>query len=439
LKELKMDLTQSRIIIPVSGQFELTETCNNNCLHCYNYFRDSPTKNNYDLGRIAVRIAENKIFHIDITGGEPFLLKDKLLEVASVFNEHNMDFSINTNLAMASEEDPAALKEKGLISILTSLLSHDSEVHDYLTQRHGSFKDTLKGISKVKKLGINIGVNMVINDRNKRQVYDTGKFVFENLGIDHFYATPIVPPLRNTLVNLEISAGDYIGGLDALLTLQDEFGLSVESLCPPMPCIFDDPAKYLTFFHRSCVGGRNTFSVSSDGEVRPCSHSDEKYGNILSDDLESILSKMTKWRDSSLIPEDCKECSEAVYCRGGCRIAALATSKNLKGNHPYFEKPLKTKIQRYKEQPLLNLDGMRARSRKGTIRYREEFNGMTTVYLNPISFATLDPFDFKLFRFIISYPDKRLGDVKKDLGLESDELSPFIGFLKDRSLITLSS
>ena len=183
---------EEQIVLPISGQFEITEKCNHSCLHCYNHNREFPSEDYSNPKLIAKRICDEKIFNITITGGEPFLREKSLFNVAEIFNEHNIDFEINTNLTLVSRENLKPLKEKGLNSILTSIHSYDEGLHDSVTQRKGSFKNLLSGIESVKKEGIPLSINMVITALNKDQVFDTGSFLVDNYGIKSFCATPIV-------------------------------------------------------------------------------------------------------------------------------------------------------------------------------------------------------------------------------------------------------
>lgn len=426
------------MIIPIGCQYEITEGCNHSCTYCYNYFRDLPSVGNSEGCGIVERIADQNVFFVVMTGGEPFLVREKLFSSADVFEKNNIDFSINTNLTLVSREDLQKLKSKGLFSVLTSFISYDSEIHDGVTGVSGSHKRVMEGMGLTVGEEINLAANMVINRLNKDQVYETGKFLYESFGDISFCATPMIPSPGKPLDFLSVSSEEYVKGLDDLLRLNQDFGMRVDSLCPPLPCIFDDLSKYKLFLRRTCVGGRTTFTVSSDGQVRPCSHSDGKYGNILEESLELILGRMTSWRNDSLIPEECSDCAYELSCRGGCRVAAQAFSDSLKGVHPYFYKPVREGLEFEQEQLLFNLENSNLKIGEGRFRYREEEGGFRTVYLSPMAFMTMSESYFNLFKVLRAYDGKNIGEIREGIGMDFEFFSGAVGAFQKRGLMRVA-
>lgn len=423
------------MILPLNCQFEITERCNEGCGYCYNAFRDDPTEGEYDSERIARRIAENEIFYAVITGGEPFVVKDKVFHAGEVFSGNNVDFSVNTNLTLITRDDVKRLKDLGVISFLTSVVSYNPEIHDAIKRRPGAFKRTMNGIEIVKEQGIHLAANMVITQLNKDQVYDTGRYLHERFGGVSFCATPIMPTPGKDIDLLAVSSEEYVSGLDDLLGLREDFGMGVDSLCPPLPCLFEDQNKYALFLKRSCVGGRTTFTVSVDGQVRPCSHSVERYGSIIDEDLATIFPKMSKWQGSELVPEDCGDCSYEDSCRGGCRVSALAFSDDITGKHPYFQGALESRMF---ASDTKNLDFNKViQNGNGSLRYRVEEEGMVTVYLNPYANAVLSQPQLDLYRLVRLRNGESLDSVRKDLGIDGDFFEKAVGIFERKGLIKL--
>ena len=64
---------------------ELTELCNVKCRHCYNFWRDenmgSVTMDREQVDRTVDRFHEARVFHVGLSGGEPFAKFD-ILEYA---------------------------------------------------------------------------------------------------------------------------------------------------------------------------------------------------------------------------------------------------------------------------------------------------------------------------------------------------------------------
>lgn len=426
---------KNRIILPVSGQFELTEECNQNCLHCYNYNRDSPLPHHTNPEIIAKEICNNQIFDITITGGEPLLRGPELIRVAEEFSKHNVDFEINTNLTLVSKDLLRALIPYKPHSILTSIHSYKEDIHDEISQRKGAFQGLIKGIGIVREEGYRVAVNMVVNNKNKEQVFDTGKFLIENFEIESFCATPIVYFPRKNYENLKISKQDSVKALDDLLELNRIYGINVETLNPPLRCMVGDNEKYSRFFNRACVAARRTFTVSPVGDVRPCSNSGEVYGNILENSLEEILSRTEKWRGRDAIPEECTPCVYVNSCRGGCRIMAESVGI-FNSPHPFYNGPILTKRETQKAELKLDIKDSSVLLNPGRLRIRKEKNGLITVYLNPLTNILIDQDTLNLLRLTTSY-EGTIGDLSKQYNIPIEILSSSLASFEKRGFITL--
>lgn len=328
---------------PISIQVEVTEACNLSCSHCYNFWRQEPEQRYSSLNKdrlfyILGEISNSGVFKVTLTGGEPLLFKDNIIESAQYLSENNIDCSLNTNLTTISEEDAFRLKEAGVQAILTSLMSFDEETHDRITQKRGSFQKTIRGIKNVLAAQIPLAVHMVVSRANEGDVYETGKFVV-NLGVKAFAATKVSPILGNSnFSKISISRESAKQSLQNLLELQEEFGLQTDILeCYPL-CLIGDAQKFEKFVRRNCSAGVTTAAVGADGGVRSCIHSNELIGNLFQDGLRESWQRMSRWRDGSLIPENCQECQYLQRCTAGCRVEAQYFG-DISGMDPYASSP----------------------------------------------------------------------------------------------------
>jgi len=324
---------------PISSQVEITEDCNLSCAHCYNVWHQKPpseysTLNKDRLLYVLEELRNSGVFKVTLTGGEPLLSKDSVIEAVQYLTENNITCSINTNLTTVSEEDAFRLKEAGVQAILTSLMSFNEETHDGITQRRGSFQKTVRGIQNVLAAGISLVVHMPIARANEEQVYQTGKFV-ANLGVKAFAATKVSPtPGNPNFSEIGISRRSAQQSLETLFELQEQFGLQTDILeCYPL-CLIGNAQKFAKFVRRNCSAGVTTTAIGANGEVRPCIHSDEVSGNLFQEGLEESWERMNHWRDGSLIPKNCRECQYLQKCTAGCRVEAQYFG-NIAGMDPY--------------------------------------------------------------------------------------------------------
>ena len=123
---------------------ELTSGCNIKCRHCYNFWRDDSQGiidkiSKEQVDKIVEMVKEDGVFHVILTGGEPFITFDTLEYSLKKFDEAGVSTSLNSNLMLATSENVRRLKAVGLDHVLTSLNSSLPEVNDYMAHRKGSF------------------------------------------------------------------------------------------------------------------------------------------------------------------------------------------------------------------------------------------------------------------------------------------------------------
>lgn len=342
---------------PLGAQLELTPLCNHNCTYCYNYWRPDklPTtkdiKEKYTLDhfkKIVDVLAEAEIFDLTLTGGEPFLRKDIIFDLIPYIQNANIEANINTNATVLNRADAKKLKDCGINGLLTSFCSSDEALFTKITGNSSAYKTYVKNLEMLLKEGFVISSNMVVMQENKHLVYDTGKFVHEH-GVRCFSATPMVPSKYHLNKSMILKNEDVTKMLFDLVRLKDEVGITIDVLEALPKCAIPEELrkKDYDFLNRACAAGRTTMSVSVEGDVRPCSHAHQNYGNILVDDFETIWERMREWRIDSYVPTRCKEaCAEFKFCNGGCRINALNFSGNLDGKDQWMTAPVETSLER---------------------------------------------------------------------------------------------
>ncbi len=327
---------------PITCQIELTSACNNNCIHCYNHWRHGENNIIYSLDKSKIdtilnEIIENKIFQVTFTGGETFLKRDLLFYGIEKLLKSDIGCSVNSNLTTFTKEDGRILYSLGLRGILTSLCSFDESTHDYIVQRKGAFNETLKGIKNAQKVGLNVACSMVITNLNVDHVINTGLFL-KKIGVSMFYATKASPPVNDVAFNKHlISKENLLKVLNELHNLKENEKMDVGILeCYPL-CSYKNTSKFDFVASRRCSAGTTTCTIGAAGDIRPCSHSDEVYGNVFTGGLKKSWFAMEMYRDGSMLPKDCQNCKYLYKCSGGCRIDAKYHSGHYASLDPFAD------------------------------------------------------------------------------------------------------
>lgn len=309
---------------PVAVQLELTTACNHKCIHCYNHWRNASIKDvtlsEGDAKKIVKNLKDSEVPNFLITGGEPMMHTDLMFSTFEYAKSLGLKCSLNSNLTLVTPEVAKFLKRFD-IGVLTSILSYDKDIHDSITTVKGSFDRLVNGIKILRDHGVYVSANMVVMQPNYDQILDTGKFV-HSLGVTGFRATKVHPAQGSTCYEqIKLPPEKIAGIFDNLIRVRDEFGVKIDSLTTYPMCLLKDMSRYGQFLSkRSCSAGKTGCTIGADGQVRPCGHADDIYGNSIEESLLQIWPRLKSWRDGSMLPQECKECKHVIECSGGCRM-----------------------------------------------------------------------------------------------------------------------
>ncbi|CCO24234.1 radical SAM/SPASM domain-containing protein [Maridesulfovibrio hydrothermalis] len=323
---------------PTVCNVEITQSCNQKCRHCYNYWRQSdiPTRTMTmgDMDRLIARIVEAGIFHVILSGGEPFLNFEVLEYGFKKLAENNISFSCNSNLVLASEDKIKRLVDVGLDHILTSLNSHVPEVNDYMVNMNGAHERILRGIKLARKHGIRVSANMIIAENNLDHVYETG-LLAHNLGCQKLFATRTVPPVKvddPSMTEFHLDKDMALKALDEMLRIKADTGIMIGTLVSYPLCLLGDLEKYADFVGRGCPSqSGHLMNIGVTGEVTACVHQADSYGNIFEHGIKDVYKNMRKWVSGDFHYKECLDCDYLDICRSGCRTSAHAYSDSFSG------------------------------------------------------------------------------------------------------------
>ncbi len=367
---------------PISANLVLTEVCNLNCRHCYNFWRpenkksDTLTKEKID--KLIAILKEAGIFHVIINGGEPFSRFEFLEHTLQTLKEHNFTYSCNSNLVLATDDKIKRLLDLGLEHILTSLNSYDAKTNDFMVSCEGALGKITKGIETAVKNGMRVSANMIISKINKDHVYKTG-LLAHNLGCGKFFGTRSVPNVVSSNIDesgCNMTRQDYLSAIDELLKLKNDTGIMIGTLVSYPLCMLGDLDKYRDFVGRGCPSqSGNRLNINPNGDVQVCVHSNETMGNIFKQSFKEIWEKTLPWHDGSLRNSSCAGCKYIDVCMSGCRITSSVCNKALNGPDPLMTGPGNI----YKDYKLAPSQAIEERIKKGCqftvpkrIRFRQE-------------------------------------------------------------------
>ena len=298
---------------PLELYIDITAKCNLHCNFCMREWEPylKHKDNSLLINKLKEIIINYDIPNIIITGGEPFI-SPHLLSFVKFLKENGKRVHITTNGTLANRNNLTLLKQYGVDLIQVSIHGHNEHLNDRIMGKRGAFKKIVKTLDLLDELNIPFSTKTTVTKDNVKylddmydllkkyslkqmiftEVFYIGKAIYENL-----------KPTYNELLNTRklFSKCD-----DERINFQSET-LSFYENHFPTKCTIGD--EYTT-----------SLEILADGTVLPCAYSvvfDEKL-NIFNENFDSIWNKIPIYKKYITLPDNCKECSMANICSGGC-------------------------------------------------------------------------------------------------------------------------
>lgn len=169
----------------------LTERCNSYCLMCSQPPKSGDDRYLVDAYLEAIPLMSPETRELGITGGEPTLLGDGLLEIIRSCKTYLPDTALHllsngrlfNYLTLCGEM--AAIDHADLmvgIPLYSDLAHH----HDFVVQADGAFDQTIRGIMNLARCGVSVEIRMVVHRQTVERLPQFARFVARNLPfVDH--------------------------------------------------------------------------------------------------------------------------------------------------------------------------------------------------------------------------------------------------------------
>lgn len=176
----------NNLILPITLQLEITNKCNMHCGFCYN---NSTVERQNDLSKdewISFShsiVSCGGVFQCIISGGEPTLFKNNIIEIMDIYSRDGSAFTLISNGTGIDKEFAFLLAKYKWYWVQISIDSHLSEKHDYIRGSIGAWKQAVNAIMYLKNYGIPVSIASVITKENFEDMEDIIKLAI-SLGID---------------------------------------------------------------------------------------------------------------------------------------------------------------------------------------------------------------------------------------------------------------
>ncbi len=295
---------------------ELTERCNEKCLHCYGEFGRNIKTEDLLMSNWKTILSKLKNIgckKIQFIGGEPLLFKhfSSLLDYAIELKFE--DISIFTNATLLTNSLINKIKDNN-ISVKVSLYGHNSEVHDKITQITGSFNKTISNLELLYKVGAKTSIAVILMKENETYLNDIINFIktknFKYNGYD--------------VIRVEMNSEQY-KHIPSKKVIMEK--------CITEPNFYANKNFFITsLFQNTCWHGK--LAITSSGNIIPCIFArNYVMGNIFNIDLNDFL-MADNIKKYWYLPKDeidiCKDCEYRYACKD-CRPLGESITGNFFG------------------------------------------------------------------------------------------------------------
>ena len=430
-----------------NAKIELTEDCPHKCVFCYNPerrgvnlnyrapFKDvTPQK----VCMIVDKLIDYGIEIFTLTGGEVFTRRDLLYPALEQISSARLTATIVSNLALVNKEDAKKLKELKIGGVMTSFHSANKDKFNHIAGAL-TYDRVIQGIKYLQEENISVSANIVVINENKGEVYETGSYLINKLGIKSISISPIRPASEEQIKDM-LSKEDYLKALDALLRLRKETGVCIRTQTTLPYCLLPDDPNY-DVFKFECAVDNSEISVASTGDFKVCVVYHGIQGNILEEPIQEILARARK-EDliKNGIPKECKvvNCTQIDICRGGCLVEDYFFNKaELKNpyidpSNPITRKPVRKVVP---EEKLLHK----------TVKFDPDssFVFLDEGLIKMVSYgkdAIINNSEYnvlgELIRQTYKYPNFKPWDLSMGLALKKNYFNSFLNRLKRLGVIS---
>jgi heme b synthase len=345
------DKSGGRKWLPRLIAWELTRSCNLDCIHCRAAARFGPYPNELATDECLKFLDNVASFSNPImimTGGEPMLRPD-IWDIA----RHGTSLGLRMVMApcgfLVTEETAKKMIDAGIQRVSFSIDGATAESHDNFRRVKGAFASVMKAIENVKKAGLDFQINTTITRHNLKELPEILALAIR-LGAKAHHPFLLVPTGRGAeLKDQEISPDEYEKTLTWFYEQREKVPLQFKPTCAPHYYrIFrqNERAKGITVtpethgldaMSKGCMGGQSFAFVSNTGKVQICGFLDVECGDIRKEpfsviwDTSKVFKEMRAWDDYN---GRCGYCEFRKVC-GGCRARAFAFTGNYMDEEPF--------------------------------------------------------------------------------------------------------
>jgi radical SAM protein with 4Fe4S-binding SPASM domain len=275
LQEIFKDKDLEKKRIPISFDLDLTARCNNDCNHCYiNIPAEDEESRKKELSLDQIANIAGQAVHLGtlwclLSGGEP-LIREDFEEIYVMLKRKGLLVSLYTNATLINDHHIELFKQYPPRDIEVTVYGITLETYAKVTNRPDNFEPFIRGLNRLLDNNIPVRLKTMALRSNLHEFSQIAAFCRKHTK-DYFRFDPHLhlrydrDPERNRRILSERLIPEEIAAID------HEDPSRSDSLKKDCQILISDSLKTGDRSHLfTCGLGRNSFSVSHDGQFRLC-------------------------------------------------------------------------------------------------------------------------------------------------------------------------
>ena len=312
---------------PTEVHWAVTNRCSGGCTGCYMNSQPSTVVelSTEELKASLRTLHDMGVFHVALGGGEAFERED-FFEIVSYCREIGLVPNLTTSGQSIGEKQIEICKLMGQVNVSVDGIG----LHYGVNGRNGEFEKAFTALWRLKKAGVQAGINCVVSRHNFSLLAEVIGFAADE-GLNEVEFLKFKPSgrgrcrYRENALTQEMIRDFY----PVLMRIPRPASLELKIDCSFIPALLyhrpprDDLEKCAV---AGCEAGNLLLAVKSDGTFSGCSFVDNG-------DHEPVAGIASRWHESAHLrcfrdlvtnaKEPCRSCEYLPVCRCGCRATAL--------------------------------------------------------------------------------------------------------------------
>jgi len=306
----------------------VTLDCNLKCPYCFLPDKKPPVVSLQVKDPIEVlkRFKKRGIFKVNVLGGEPFLLRQTIVDLATHCEQFGVVYrSTSTNGTIYDKKINYALKNLRFKHILQVSLDATNPRTYFLMRGNKNFELVLENTTKFVKDGLHVMLGMTLTKYNILEIEDFVRLA-EKLGVEMISYGGMMP----------LGRGERVKDWHLSFVEMKDTYKRIKALKTPLQVVLPND-----IYGQTCAAGVGQASMLPNGDLYPCNMllgiKEAKIGNLFNEQLNKYNNSWFIKLSANKVPKKCDECELPPICDQACKAICYEYFGDFVKHKPFCE------------------------------------------------------------------------------------------------------